>query len=238
MTSIPPIDRLVKFIFDEHKHLKARESREEIHLAPPLVTLTHDFGSGAEAIGRALADCLHVDFIGDEFSHQHSDRHHIETLILKRLEQHARSATQRALSDYLSGSPDTLVEYRKELVAVLLHLAEQHGGVIVDRGAHVILRDRPVLRVRIVGSELACARRIAQREGVDVEIALEKVRKINLQRQNYLRSLVGEVALDAHHFDVIINTDHFNDLSTLHHGLLDVMRAMGLNTGGVASCAI
>ncbi|HES75645.1 MAG TPA: cytidylate kinase-like family protein [bacterium] len=230
MSSLPPIDRLVQLIFDEHKHLNKRESRPETHVAPPLVTLTHDYGSGAEVIGRALAKALGVEFIGDNVTHRHDDRHHLEALILKRL-QGTQHVAQRNLLDYLGGSPDTLQTYRRELVRVLLHFSEHEGGVIVDRGAHVILRDRHVFRLRIVGSEAVCARRVALREGIDEAQAQAKVHKINQQRLVYLRSLVGVDDLDPRHFDLTLNTDHFKDLSSVHLGLLGAMRAMGLNTG-------
>jgi len=231
MSSIPPMDRLVQLIFDEHKHLHARENRPEKQVVPPLVTLTHDYGSGAEAIGRALARALHVEFIGDDVTHHHDDKHHLEALILKRLEAAQGTSQRRGLLDYLGGSPDTLHPYRRELVHVLLHFAEHEGGVVVDRGAHVILRDRPVFRLRIVGSEAVCARRVAQREGIDEEQARSKLRKINQQRLVYLRALVGVDDLDPRQFDLTLNTDRFKDLSNVHLGLMGAMRAMGLNTG-------
>ena len=230
MSSFPPIDRLVQLIFDEHQHLAARESRPEKHVVPPLVTLTHDYGSGAEIIGRALARALKVEFIGDDVTHRHDDKHHLEALILQRLDG-AQDKTRRGLLDYLGGSPDTLQSYRRELVRVLLHFAEYEGGVIVDRGAHVILRDRPIFRLRVVGSETVCARRVALRENIDEAQARAKLRKINQQRLVYLRSLVGVDELDSRQFDLTLNTDHFKDLSTVHLGLLGAMRAMGLNTG-------
>ncbi len=230
MSSMPPIDRLVQLIFDEHRHLQRREGRPDEHRTPPLVTLTHDYGSGAEIIGRALAKALNVEFIGDAVTYRHGDKHHLETLLLQRLGQ-AHGSQQRSLLDYVGGSPDTHESYRRELVRVLLHFALHEGGVIVDRGAHVILRDYPVFRVRIVGSELVCARRVAQREGLSERDALVKLRKINRQRLDYLRSLVGTVDLDPRHFDVTLNTDHFLHLDSVHLGLVGAMRGMGLNTG-------
>ncbi|MGD9888287.1 MAG: AAA family ATPase [Halothiobacillaceae bacterium] len=230
MSSIPPMDRLVQLIFDEHQHLAARENRPEKHVVPPLVTLTHDYGSGAEIIGRALARALKVEFIGDDVTHRHDDKHHLEALILQGLDG-AQNKTRRGLMDYLGGSPNTLQSYRRELVRVLLHFAEHEGGVIVDRGAHVILRDRPIFRLRVVGSEAVCARRVALRENIDEAQARAKVRKINQQRLEYLTSLVGVDELDSRQFDLTLNTDHFKDLSTVHLGLLGAMRAMGLNTG-------
>jgi len=231
MSSLPPMDRLVQLIFDEHEHLQRRESHHETHRVPPLVTLTHDYGSGAEQIGRALARALNVEFMGDDATHRLGDKHHLEALILKRLEAAHGVSVRHNLLEYLGGSPDTLQSYRNELVRVLQDFAEHEGGVIVDRGAHLILRDRPVFRLRIVGSETVCAQRVAVREGLGDEQARGKVRKINQQRLAYLRSLVGVDDLDPRHFDLTLNTDHFHDLSSVHVGLIGSMRAMGLSTG-------
>ena len=230
MTAFLPMDRLVQLIFDEQQHLQRRENRPETLHIPPLVTLAHDYGSGAEMIGRALAKELNVEFIGDDMTYRHGDKHHLETLILQRLEGH-HGAAQRSLREHLSGSPDTLQSYRRELVSVLLHFALHEGGVIVDRGAHVILRDRKILRLHIVGSERVCARRVAAREGVSEAQALDKVRKVNQQRRDYLRSLIGTDDLDPRQFDLTLNTDHFDDLGHVHQGLIGAMRAMGLSTG-------
>jgi len=233
MSSIPSMDRLVQLVFDEHKYLQRREGHPETHRTPPLVTLTHDYGSGAEQIGRALAHALNVEFMGDDVTHRHGDKHHLEMLILKRLEAAHGVSPRHNLLDYLGGSPDTLQSYRRELVRVLLDFAEHEGGVIVDRGAHVILRDRPVFRLRIIGSENMCVRRVAMREGMDEDQARDKVRKIKQQRLAYLRSLVGVDELDPRQFDLTLNTDHFHDVSLVHLGLIGTMRAMGLNTGAI-----
>ncbi len=230
MATMPPIDRLVQLIFDEQLHLQRRESHADRVVPPPLVALTHDYGSGGEVIGRSLAKALGVEFMGDDVTYREGDACHLEALILQRLAKTGDKG-ENILAAYLAGGPAVHEMYRRTLVSVLLDIAQNRGGVIVDRGAHLILRERAVFRVRIVGSEEVCARRVAEREGCDESSARDKVRKINQQRMNYLRALVGTDQLDPRYFDVTLNTDHFPHLDEVYPGLIGAMRAMGLNTG-------
>ena len=228
MSSLVPMDRLIHLIFEEQRQHQQRAERDDLPAKTlPLVTLTHDYGSGAEAIGRALAEALGVPCWGDSVTYRHGDPYHLEAKILQRLDtQHA--AEHEVMAGLLAGRADTLERYRRALVQVLLHIAEEHGGVIVDRGAHMILRDRPVFRLRIVGSDLVCAHRIAAREGIREELAREKLHKVNRQRRDYLRALVGQDDLDPRYFDLTLNTDHFPALENVHLGLVTAMRSMGL----------
>ena len=52
--------------------------------------------------------------------------------------------------------------YRDTLVKLVMSIGRM-GGLIVGRGAHVVLSDACALRVRVTGSPEVCARRMAER---------------------------------------------------------------------------
>ena len=62
-----------------------------------------------------------------------------------------------------------------------------------------------------IGSLDACARRVAEREQLDIEAARELVTTINRQRADYLEKLYGEGINDCSDYDLVLNTDRFDE---------------------------
>lgn len=231
------LERLLKQLLDVEHHLAARHAIDEPPAPPlPTVAMSHDFGTGGEAIGRALAGRLGVHFLGDDLSQMPKDALHLEEILLRRLDEQGRQRRHHHdFLDFLSGSPTTMPTYRRHLIEALLMIAEHEGGVIVDRGAHVFLRDRPVLRVRLIGSVDVCARRVAERESLTLETARDRVERINRDRRDYLRALLGRHMLDQDHFDIIVNTDRFSTPEDVADMLFQAMLSMGLPTSVLKS---
>lgn len=224
------LERLLKQLLDVEQHRFGHADQPVEAPVFPLVAMVYDYGSEGEAIGRALAARLGVHFLGDDLSQQPKDSLHLEEILLRRLDEQGRRRHHHTLADFLSGSPTTMPTYRRHLVEALLMIAEREGGVIVDRGAHVFLRDRPVLRVRLIGSPEACARRVAAREGLSHEAALERVETVNRKLKDYLRALLGKDMLDAAQFDLVVNTDRVQEPAAVAEALYHAMHALGLPT--------
>jgi hypothetical protein len=98
--------------------------------------------------------------------------------------------------------------YLHHLVKVVLNISLK-GGVIVGRGAHLILGREHCFRVRIVGSPKQCAQRISLREGIDFDAAVRRVEQVDRERAEYLQELYGVHANDSSNFDLVLNTDRF-----------------------------
>ena len=86
----------------------------------------------------------------------------------------------------------------------------QKGGVIVGRGAHLILGPDRAFRVRIIGSLEACAARVAKREGLDLPAARELVQVVDRQRAEFLQQHFGVDKADCSTYDLVINSDRFS----------------------------
>jgi cytidylate kinase len=84
-------------------------------------------------------------------------------------------------------------------------------GVILGRGAHLILANAGALRVRLTGSEAVCAARIAAAEGLDPAAARQRVHDSNHRREQFVRETFGQGLGDANSFDLTLCTDHFAD---------------------------
>jgi cytidylate kinase len=96
------------------------------------------------------------------------------------------------------------------------------GGVIVGRGAHLILGPGKAFRVRIIGSLEVCAERVAERDQLDLEAARNLVVTVNHDRAEYLQQLYGERIDDCSDYDLVINSDRF-----------DVQQMVGLVLNGM-----
>ena len=115
--------------------------------------------------------------------------------------------------------------YLHHLVKVVLNISKK-GGVIVGRGAHLILGPGKAFRIRIIGSRNVCARRVAERKEIDLKAASELVKKVNRRRADYLQQLYGKDINDCRNYDLVINSDRF-DVESAVELILHSMRQAG-----------
>ena len=126
------------------------------------------------------------------------------------LDENLEHASTLPWKAFFKGKSFPKERYLHHLVKVVLNIAEK-GGVIVGRGAHLILGPDRAFRVRIIGSLEACAQRVAERDQLDIEAARELVVTVNRQRADYLEQLYGEGIDDCSDYDIVLNTDRFDE---------------------------
>ncbi len=179
---------------------------------PPVVALSRDHGAGGELIARRLADMLGIRWYDKEILESVAADANVEPEQMERLDDRFHHDTGRSWFRSLFTTNTAFPEsYRHHLVNVMLGIA-RNGGVIVGRGGHIILANRPVLRLRITGSEQRCAERVAERENIPTDEALEEVRKVNRERGEFLWNMFNRRLNDPTLFDLTINTDRFDAL--------------------------
>src|SRR5690606_33597280 len=101
--------------------------------------------------------------------------------LMERLDEQAASAWDDWTHSLITGKAASKDDYRRHLVNVVLGIARA-GGVIVGRGAHLILDEKHVFRVRITGSPEKCAQEIARRKHLTMEEARKDVLRVNRER--------------------------------------------------------
>jgi len=124
--------------------------------------------------------------------------------------------------------------YRDTLIKLVLSLGRM-GGIIIGRGAHVILSDACALRVRITGSPEVCARRMAAEGHGSFESELAKVHELNHRRGKFVWEMFNSRLSDASQFDLIVNTDRMEDFEDVVDML--VVMADAVYSGRVLSRA-
>lgn len=178
---------------------------------PLVITLSRDYGALGETIAKQLADCLGIPVYDQEILEKVAKHANTDKFYLAQHDEQDSAIVSSFLYSLVTGTAATLETYRRHLYAVIAELARK-DCLIIGRGAHLILSGKNVFRVRIVGSKLVCANRIAAEFNTSVLEAEHKVFEINNKRHKSIVNLFGEnfenCSLEhAKNFDLILNTD-------------------------------
>jgi cytidylate kinase len=183
---------------------------ESLRPRQPVITLSRDFGSGGDVIATRLCQRLGVPLYDEELLQQVAARLHDDPAIVRLLDEGFGRAKDMWLYRLFSGKDISPDAYRDTLVKVVMSLGRL-GGVIVGRGAHIILAEECALRVRVAGGPEACARRLAgSGHGTEAEV-LAQAREVNHRRGKFVWEVFNSRLSDAAEFDITINTDRMDD---------------------------
>lgn len=148
-----------------------------------LVALSASYGAGGSRVGPALAERLGVPFVDRAIPFAVSARLAVDVEYAERHdEQIGESLLERLLRGFIGQdvgaplpiAPDLTLEedFRRATEEVLLAQAGSGEGVILGRGATIVLRDRPgVLRARLDGPADRRAAQAARLGGIGLEEA-------------------------------------------------------------------
>ncbi|CAA7627349.1 cytidylate kinase-like family protein [Magnetospirillum sp. SS-4] len=186
--------------------------REAEHARPrqPVITMSRDFGSGGDIIATRLCQRLKLPIYDEDLLQQVAARLDDDPAIVRMLDEGFGRAKDMWLYRLFSGKDISPDAYRDTLIKVVMSLGRL-GGVIVGRGAHVILAEECALRVRVAGSPEACAKRLTSGGRGDEAAVLAQAREVNHRRGKFVWEVFNSRLSDANAFDITINTDRMED---------------------------
>ncbi len=164
-----------------------------------LVALSASYGAGGSRVGPALAERLGVPFVDRAIPFAVSARLEVD---VEAAERHDERVGARGLERVLRGfigqdvgaplpiAPEGLLDedFRRATEEVLLTQAATGQGVILGRGATIVLRDRPhVLRARLDGPPQRRAAQAATLGGIELEEAERTVERLDRAHADYTR---------------------------------------------------
>ena len=204
------VERLIKALVGSELMADRKNSEERVGQGQEkyVVTVSRNYGARGKDAAQLLADRLGVRCCDRAILQEVAHRAHVDVDLVTALDEHVkhiRGDWWHALVDTRTFSRE---QYFYHLVKVILSISRT-GGVIVGRGAHLILGPDTAFRVRIVGTLLRCAERIAKRENLDAEAARQRVLAVDRERSDYIRELYGVDADDASYYDLVVNSDRF-----------------------------
>ncbi len=174
---------------------------------PIVVSVSRNLGSNGGRISELLAERLHVSCYG----HSMIDEMIKTTQTTKKLMSLMDEKLPRPIDSFIYSlflKPEQSVSgYYKNIIKTTMMIA-QEGGVIIGRGARLILAKNPhVFRVNIEGSYDVCVKRVAQREGIGLEEAKRKIAETEKERSRFLKGLYKRFPNSRTYYDLVINSD-------------------------------
>lgn len=195
-----------------------------------VITIARSYGSGGRRMGRMLAKELGYEFYDREILRIASDESGInEDLFRQADETKQHMPLFRIARELYTGevippdsedfiSNENLFRYQAKIIR---ELAATRNCVIVGRCANYILRGREnVMNVFVTAPVVDCVRRVMQEDGLDLEAAEKKIKKIDKRRADYFKYFTGRQWHDAALYDLCLNTGHMPE-----EKCLEVVRA-------------
>jgi CMP/dCMP kinase len=182
------------------------------------VALSQVYGSGAEAIGRAVAEQLGFGYLNEAIVAQVASDRGVDPAIVSEAEQR-KSFFTRVAEMAARGAPDVMADtslYAFDQTDTLLWLirdavrdaAGRGNVVLVAHAACYACADRPdVLRVWVTAPPSTRASRLASALGLSGKDAARAVRQSDAARASYLKRVHGVGEESSTDYDVVINTE-------------------------------
>ena len=194
-----------------------------------VITIARSYGSGGRKMGRLLAKELGYEYYDREILRIASDESGISEELFRQADEKQRIPLFRIAREVYTGevippdsddfiSNENLFRYQAKIIR---ELAATRNCVIVGRCANFILRGRDnVLNVFVTAPVVDCVRRVMETDGLNLEEAEKKIKKIDKRRADYFKYFTGRQWQDAALYDLCLNTGHMSEQKCL-----DIVRA-------------
>ena len=173
----------------------------------PVVTVSRSVGAGGSKIAELLAEELTVPCFGYSLIDDIVKESKQDKFLLSLVDEKAPGMLEDWIHSLFTSGRVSKSGFYMRLIKTTLAIAKT-GGVIVGRGAHLVLASNPrVFRVRIEGSMEACIKRVGEREKIKNKKAKELILRTERDRRKYVGELYKRFPHDRAYYDLVLNTD-------------------------------
>ena len=185
-----------------------------------VITIARSYGSGGRRMGKLLAQELGYEYYDRDIMRMASDESGISEELFKKMDETARLPLFRIAKDVYTGevippdsddfiSNENLFRYQAKIIR---ELAATQNCVIVGRCANYILRGREnVCNIFVTAPVVDCLRRVMEVDGINIEEAEKKIKRIDKRRADYYKYFTGRLWHDAALYDLCLNTGHMEE---------------------------
>jgi cytidylate kinase len=188
----------------QHEQVQSREVQR------PMLCISREFGALGGEIGRIVAEKLGFSFYAQELVHEVAKEAHVRKKVVESLDERIQSRINQRIGEMVSGGSFAATDYLHNLSKVVLTLGRHGKGVIIGRGAHLILDPKLTLRVRAYGPLESRVAHIAKREHMSPQEARAKVLRVDAERIAFYRQHFNVDVGSEKHFDLLLNTSEFS----------------------------
>src|SRR5437879_12510228 len=190
-------------------------------MAPPVITVTRQYGSGGSDIARLVAERLRWERVGKQCVEEVARRAGVPRGGVAREEERAPGLLERLARTLAVASPEmfiaqaavprveqdeaTLVKVTERVIAE----AAMHGRVVlVGRGAQAVLGNRPdALHAYVVASNATRMKLAVERLGADPAHVERVVEETDRQRDRYVKTYYGRHRHEVTNYDLVVNAE-------------------------------
>ena len=164
-----------------------------------IITIAREYGCEGRKIGRSLAECLGYSYVDKQVILNESQKH--GSVWAKWEAEMGESAP--TLWERFDRSFIGLVALEEKAV---LDAAITEKTVIVGRGGNWLLKDVPfALHVRLVAPIQVRVANIVKRDDISYDQALHFIKRADLDRSRYIRTVYGQDWSDPLAYDVVFD---------------------------------
>jgi len=190
-------------------------------MAPPVITITRQYGSGGSDIAQLVARGLGWTVIDNQFVDEVARVAGLPTDEVAQREERAPGLLERLARTLAVASPELFITTAavprvEEDEATIVQLTERiireaagHGRVVlVGRGAQALLAQRPdALHVYVVASKPWRMKLAVERLGVEPGSAEQVVDDTDRRRDQYVKTYYGRHRQDPTIYDLVVNAE-------------------------------
>jgi cytidylate kinase len=164
-------------------------------------------GSGADEIGKRLAETLGYTLFGIEIVDHIARKAGIQRELVEGVDERVRGSLEAILDGLRGRSPRfSESEYVKRLVRVVSTLGEVGSAVIVGRGSPYVLGPERALRVLVTSPRSERIERLAKRLDLPFAEADSRLDREEAARRQFIERSFQVDPDDASLYDVAVNT--------------------------------
>ena len=190
-------------------------------MAPPLITVTRQYGAGGSQVAELVARKLAWTVIDNEFVDEVARRAGLPAAEVAQREERAPGLLERLARTLAAASPELFITEsaisdverdEKTIVRMserIIHEAAAIGHVVlVGRGAQAILALHPdALHIYLVASKPWRMKLAVDRLGVDPAKVEKELEETDRRRDQYTKAYYNRTRADPTNYDLVVNAE-------------------------------
>ena len=199
----------------EEQCLRWKETQKEKPKAErvPIIAVSRQEGTLAGPVAKILAGKLKLDIYESRLIKEVADNTRLSEEVVKTLDEKSRTSVDDLFADLEDKLGMTSDGFFAHLVKVIGAIERHGAGIIIGRGASIILDRKKNLKVRFIAPLEMRIGNVAETLNLPIEEAEKHIRKVDANRRAFLRKYFNVSFEDVSYFDLVINNE-FIDAET------------------------